>query len=86
MARIAMIVFSSYPLDVRVRREAEALYEAKNAVDVFCRTSRGEVSSENVNGIQTYRVKIGRKRSGKLSYLYEYFQFFLWSFSKITYH
>ena len=34
--KIAMIVFSHYPEDPRVRREAEALDEAGYHIDIFC--------------------------------------------------
>ncbi len=84
MIKIAMVVLSSYPIDVRVRREAEALTNAGMSVDVLCRTSRGELKKENVNGVQAYRVKLKRKRAGKLSYIWEYGYFFLWTFLKLT--
>lgn len=85
MKRIAMVVFSSFPLDVRVRREAEAHIEAGNQVDVLCRTSRKEALKEVVNNINVYRLNLKRKRSGKVAYLFEYLYFFLWAFFKITF-
>jgi len=84
MKKIAMVVFSSFPLDVRVRREAEAHIEAGNQVDVFCRKSRGEASSEIANNIQIYRLELKRKRANKLSYIREYLYFFTWAFGKLT--
>jgi glycosyltransferase involved in cell wall biosynthesis len=81
---ICMVVFSSYPLDVRVRREAEALTAAGMKIDVLCRTSRGELSKENVRGITTFRIKLDRKRSGKIGYLWEYFYFFMWALWKVS--
>lgn len=81
---ICMVVFSSYPLDVRVRREAEAITAAGFKVDVLCRTSRGELSKEDVRGVTTYRIKLDRKRSGKTAYLWEYFYFFMWAFWKVS--
>ena len=85
MKKIAMVVFSSFPIDVRVRREAEAHIEIGNHVDVLCRTSRGEASAEIVNNIQVYRLKLKRERSGKISYIYEYLYFFVWAFLKLTF-
>lgn len=82
--RICMIVFSSYPIDVRVRREAEALIKQGMTVDVICRTSRGELLKENVRGVTTYRVKLNRRRSGKLGYIWEYLYFFIRAFIKVT--
>ena len=80
-----MVVLSSFPLDVRVRREAEAHIEAGNHVDVLCRTSRGEATAEVVRNINVYRLKLKRKRAGKITYLLEYFYFFSWAFVKLTY-
>ena len=85
MKKIAMVVFSSFPIDVRVRREAEAHIEIGNQVDVLCRTSRSEAPAEIVNNIQVYRLKLKRERSGKISYIYEYLYFFIWAFFKITF-
>ncbi len=85
MTKIAMVVFSSYPLDVRVRREAEALIKAGMKVDVLCRTSRGELPKEEVNGVTAHRLKLKRRRAGKLSYIFEYGFFFTWAFLKLTF-
>jgi glycosyltransferase involved in cell wall biosynthesis len=80
-----MVVFSSYPLDVRVRREAEALIRSGMSVDVLCRTSREELQKEKVNGVTVYRLKLKRRRAGKLSYIFEYGFFFLWALVKLTF-
>lgn len=84
MKKIAMVVFSSFPIDVRVRREAEAHIEIGNQVDVLCRTSRGEALNEVVNNIQIYRINLKRRRSGKIVYIWEYIYFFTWAFMKLT--
>jgi len=85
MKRIAMVVLSSYPIDVRVRREAEALCDAGAEIDVLCITQRGELTKENVNGINVLRLNLKRYRASKLRYLLEYALFFSWSFLKLTY-
>ena len=82
--KICMVVFSSYPFDVRVRREAEALTKEGMSVDVICRTSRGELPKEDVRGVTTYRVKLNRRRSSKFGYICEYFYFFMRAFIKVT--
>ena len=41
--KVAMIVFSYYPADPRVRREADALVEAGMLVDVICLRDEFEV-------------------------------------------
>lgn len=85
MKRIAMVVLSSYPIDVRVRREAEALHEAGASVDILCITQRNELTKEVVNGINVFRLNLKRHRSGKFRYLLEYAFFFSWSFLKLNY-
>jgi len=85
MKRIAMVVLSSYPIDVRVRREAEALHEAGASVDILCITQRNELTNEVVNGINVFRLNLKRHRSGKFRYLLEYAFFFTWSFLKLNY-
>ena len=75
--RSCMVVFSSYPMDVRVRREAEALTKAGMKVDVICRTSRGELLKEDVRGVMTFRIKLNRRRLGKIGYIWEYLYFFM---------
>lgn len=84
MQKIAMVVLSSFPRDVRVRREAEALMQEGNIVDVICITRRDEPSFELVNNIQTYRISFRRSRSGKMNYLLDYFYFFSWAFLKLS--
>src|SRR6267142_42210 len=49
MSRVCMVVFSEYPKDPRVRREAEALVEAGIPVDVICLRGKG-VPQEVVEG------------------------------------
>ncbi|MBJ6725354.1 glycosyltransferase family 4 protein [Geomesophilobacter sediminis] len=69
---VAMVVFSHYPKDPRVRREAEALADAGISVDVFCLKDRGALPRELCNGVQVYRLPLQRSRSGKLNYVLEY--------------
>lgn len=78
--RIAVVVFSYYPLDVRVRREAEAL--AENGMDVDVIALRGDVESrkEKIDGVNVYRINITRKRGTKLRYLLEYGSFIVLAF------
>lgn len=60
--RVAMVVFSYYPLDVRVRREVEALSEAGSAVEVIALRGDGEPRQERLNGVNVYRINIKQKR------------------------
>ena len=72
MTRIVMIVFSYYPGDTRVRREAEALVAAGMSVDVICLKLPAELQAEEINGVRAHRLNLNRKRSSKLRYLFEY--------------
>lgn len=79
-----MVVFSSYPLDPRVRREAEALVEAGMSVDVICKRNKGQLRNEKINNVNIYRIKVERKRRGKLRYLLEYINFIFIAFIKLS--
>ena len=82
---IAMIVFSYYPADPRVRREAEALVKSGFSVDVLCLKGHTERKRDFVNGVTVYRLPLQRKRGGKLRYLWEYLSFIILAFCSITY-
>jgi len=84
MKRIAMLVFSYYPNDVRVRREAEALVEAGMDVDVFCLQHEGEQRKGEFNKVGIYRLPISRKRSRKLRYILQYVVFILAAFLRLS--
>jgi len=82
--KIAMVVFSYYPSDPRVRREAEALAESGMHVDIICLRDRYEKKTEVVNSVRVYRLPIQRSRAGKLSYVFEYASFILLSFMVLS--
>jgi glycosyltransferase involved in cell wall biosynthesis len=79
-----MIVFSSYPGDVRVRREAEALVRRGMKIDIICLGARSEPSKEEIDGVSVYRIHLKRTRSKKLRYIFEYGWFILASLVKLT--
>lgn len=82
MARVLAIVLSSYPSDVRVRREAETLVEAGFAVDLICYRKAHQPEFEKINGVRVFRLPMRRKRAGKLRYLWEYISFTVRSMRK----
>lgn len=84
MKTAGMIVFSHYPADPRVRREAEALAESGVKVDVICLKARGTLSKERIGGVTVYRLPVRQKRGGKLRYAWEYGAFFALSFAKLA--
>jgi glycosyltransferase involved in cell wall biosynthesis len=81
---IAMIAFAHYPNDTRVRREAEALVDSGNSVDVFCLLDKREAQAEITNGVNTFRIKLNKTPKGKLGYLYEYAMFITRVFIKLS--
>ena len=78
--RIAMLVFSYYPEDPRVRREAEALVESGITTDIFCLRDDFELKREIVNGVEVYRFPLRRKRTRKLRYIWNYAYFIFLAF------
>jgi glycosyltransferase involved in cell wall biosynthesis len=84
MIKVAGIVFSYYPQDVRPRRESEALVEAGMLVDIICLRLDGQKSEENVNGVNVYRLPMRRTRAGKLNYVIQYITFIIKSFIKLS--
>lgn len=83
-ARIAVVAFTCYPTDPRVRRETEALIEAGYRVDVICLRYPGEPDTELVGGAQVYRLPLQRKREGKLRYLWAYLYFICLAFFTLS--
>lgn len=82
--QIAMVVFSYYPSDPRVRREAETLLQAGMSVDVICLGENLEPKRETVNGMNVYRLPCQRKRGGKLRYFWEYTYFIFLAFFTLS--
>ena len=72
-----MVVFSHYPEDPRVRREAEALEEKGYIIDVFCLNRVNQKKKETYGNISVHRSSVPRTRSGKINYLLEYFSFLI---------
>jgi len=72
--RVAMLLHGAYPMDERVKREAEALTAAGYRVDVITlKQDTSEASEETIEGVRVFRAPMGRTRSdGKLSYILEY--------------
>lgn len=84
MNKIAVVVFSTYPSDVRVRREAETLQESGAQVEVICYRKKGQKRKETINNVIVHRLKASKKRSGKFRYMCEYISFLIRSFFKLN--
>jgi glycosyltransferase involved in cell wall biosynthesis len=79
-----MVVYSNYPKDSRVRREAEGLVKAGMSVDVISLKGDGELPNEQVNNVNTYRLNIKKKRGSKLQYLWQWSFFLIAAFVKLS--
>jgi glycosyltransferase involved in cell wall biosynthesis len=79
-----MVVYSNYPKDSRVRREAEGLVKAGMSVDVISLRGDGELPNEQVNNVNTYRLNIKKKRGSKLQYLWQWSFFLIAAFVKLS--
>ena len=76
--RHCMVVHAYYPLgETRVEREALALIEKGFEVDVICLKDEGELSFENVDGVDVYRLPVMRNKGGFIKQFGEYLNFFV---------
>ncbi len=83
--RICMVVYSYYPMDQRVRREAETLMEKGALVHVICLRNDNEMKLGVYNNISIYRVPQKIRRSGGyLLYFLRYFMFLILSTVLLT--
>jgi glycosyltransferase involved in cell wall biosynthesis len=77
--RVAMVSFSPYPGDPRVRRAAETLMAEGASVDLICVREEDAPKREVINGVKVVRLPISNSRRGKLAYAYQYCTFILMS-------
>lgn len=78
MARVCMVVYSHYPEDTRVRREAEALAARGDSVDVVCLRRDGTAAPGSFNGVGIFPVAASKYSGANgLLYLASYLTFFL---------
>lgn len=52
---ICMLLTKTFPFDIRVRKEADALLADGHDVTVLCRQGNGEPRRETINGVYVYR-------------------------------
>jgi glycosyltransferase involved in cell wall biosynthesis len=73
-----MVAFTHYSTDSRVRREAEALVDRGDQVDMIGLRKNGEEKICKLNGVCVYQISIGRYRgSNTFSYFVSYLFFFI---------
>jgi glycosyltransferase involved in cell wall biosynthesis len=80
-----MVAYTNYPVDGRVRREAEALVERGDSVDVICMGKQNEENPEYKNGVRMIKILIPRYQgSDGRMYIASYLYFFWAAFLKLT--
>ena len=85
LARVCMVVFSYYPQDPRVYREATALRRAGYEVDVFCLRQTPGTDCEDHEGVRVYRIMVGpRDKESLVRYLYHTLVFTLLAITRIS--
>jgi glycosyltransferase involved in cell wall biosynthesis len=75
--RVAMVTFSAYPFDPRVRRAVDALVGEGATIDLICLSYGKEARREALNGINVRRIPIKNPRRGKFEYALRYGTFIL---------
>lgn len=75
--KVAMVVYSHYSRDARVRRYAQSLAHKKNSVYIVCLR---ENYKPKQNNIHLLHYPLERRRGGQFWYVVEYVLFFLFSF------
>jgi glycosyltransferase involved in cell wall biosynthesis len=81
-----MVVHAYYPVgETRVEREALALVDRGYQVDVICLRAKGEPAQETIDGINVFRLPVGRhKGSGLVVQLFEYMAFLVMASIKLA--
>ena len=77
MAKICVVRQFYFPLDIRVRREVEALAMSGHEVDVICLARPGEPRYERNGNVTVRRLPFHHRRGGPARYLIEYGTFLL---------
>jgi len=75
--RVCMVVYSHYPDDPRVSREARTVQRAGVEVDVICLRADGQRPREEIDGIHVRRIPLESRRGSRLRYTWQYAAFFL---------
>ena len=78
--RVAMIAYTPYELDPRVKRAVDALVERGHRVDVFAAASDGIKPAADSENLRVYRLRMRKQRTAATRYAFEYSGFFAWSF------
>lgn len=84
MKKTLMIVYSYFPDDERLRREADALINAGYEVSVLCLKYPHEPKEEIILGVKVYRLSMSSTRANKSKYIFLYTSFFIRAFFRLN--
>jgi glycosyltransferase involved in cell wall biosynthesis len=82
--RIAMIAYTLYPFDPRVKRAVGALTESGHHIDVFTIACDGMRTDGDGGPSRIYVLSIKKQQTGLARYAFEYGAFFLWAFALVS--
>ena len=83
--RVAMIAYTTYETDPRVKRAAEALVERGHKVDVFAAVSHEGIMPARSNKLlRIRRLRMRQQRTVAARYAFEYGGFFTWAFILVS--
>lgn len=82
--RIAMVAYTLYAFDSRVKRAAEALAERRHQVDVFALSHDWTTASNDGGPLHIRLLRMQRKQAGLARYAFEYVAFFSWAFILVS--
>jgi glycosyltransferase involved in cell wall biosynthesis len=82
--RIAMIAYTLYAFDPRVKRAAEALTESGHQVDVFTLACDGLRANSDGGPFRIYSLRLKKQQTGLARYAFEYGAFFLWALVRVS--
>jgi len=81
-----MVAFTDYLIDTRVRREAEALVERGDGVEVICLAQKEKIKLRTLKGVKLSQLPIQRYRgSNTMIYLIKYAIFFVAAFFVLSF-
>jgi glycosyltransferase involved in cell wall biosynthesis len=82
--RVAMIAYTPYEMDARVKRAAEALAERGHHVDVFVISQDGVKPASDTGLLRFYRLRMRKQRKAAARYAFEYGGFAAWAFALVS--
>jgi len=83
--RVCMIAMSSYPIDPRIRRQAEALDEAGYEVDILCKHLGDQPSKEKFGNVTAYRIMNAPRQDSKIKYFMQSIIFLFVAFFRLVF-